>query len=49
MADKKGHEEKIEVEPGADVRLANILKRSLNTLPKSAQDRREKKPKKPTK
>ena len=38
--------DKIEVEPGADKRLADILKRSLNTQPQhkaSAKSKRERK------
>ena len=43
MPKPKKAQDKIEVEPGADKRLASILKKALNTpLPKSAQ-----KPKKP--
>ena len=34
MAKTKKTQDKIEVEPGADKRLANILKRALNTPPK---------------
>jgi hypothetical protein len=34
--------EKIEIEPGADKRLASILKKALNTPTKSAQHQQKK-------
>lgn len=39
---RKADQTKIEVEPGADKRLANILKRSLNTAPRHVEDKRKK-------
>jgi hypothetical protein len=42
---KKDKTDKIEVEPGADKRLANILKKALNTPPAHVKAKPRKKPK----
>jgi hypothetical protein len=40
---RSSRSDKIEIEPGADKRLANILKKALNTPPKHVPDKRTKK------
>jgi hypothetical protein len=41
MPKVKSAKEKVEVEPGAEKRLANILKKALNTPPEGSVERRQ--------
>lgn len=45
MAKPKKPVEPIQIEPGAEKRLANILNKALNTPPKHVPDKRTKAPK----